>query len=250
MADLIKPAGRFRGAEIVDARRKHLEPDEVKAFFDGLRDNPFWLGYFTVDYYYGCRMSEVSLILNEDVSFKTNEIIIKRLKKPQWSYKLEEVEGKKPKRVRDLSVAQTSGFREQVYQMPEKVAQVLGAVPHNDARNPFFFASSRKPRKGDPLERMSAIRRIGNHAAISRASVRLAFRKAAKTAGIPPRLWRSHVLRHTRATLMLATGTPEEDVKFLLDHASINTTRGYLGVAKSLRMRLQTSAQLGLADFL
>jgi hypothetical protein len=44
---------------------------------------------------------------------------------------------------------------------------------------------------------------------------------------------------------MLAAGAPEEHVKFLLGHSSLNTTKKYLGEAKSLRMRYQTSAELG-----
>jgi site-specific recombinase XerD len=48
--------------------------------------------------------------------------------------------------------------------------------------------------------------------------------------------------------LMLAQGVKEEDVKHLLGHASIATTRGYLGVARQLRLRMEGSLILGDLD--
>ncbi len=247
---IIKPSGRFRGAEVADANRNHLEPDELRRFFQAVQGDAFWAGYFSVEYYYGCRVSEVALILIEDIHFKTREIIIRRLKKPKWGYKSEKNAEGKTKRVKDTDGEEGPGFREQVYQVPEKLLDLLGAVPHKDRNNPWFFASPRKPRQGTPTQRMSEIRRTDGYAAISRDAARLRFMEAATKAHLPPALHHSHVLRHTRATLMLAAGAKEEDVQFLLDHSSIATTRKYLGVAKALRLRMDTSAQLGIADFL
>lgn len=251
---IITPSGHFRGAEIVDARREHLEPQELEALFDVLKPDPFWYGYFSTQYYYGCRMSEVSIILMEDVSFKTSEIVIRRLKKRQYEMTIERTKDEAGKTVIkrhvDKSKPPGPGFREQVYGMPAKLAEVLGNVPHHDRHNPWFFGSSKRPRKKAPVERMGVIRRTGGYAAVARSTVDDRFKEACKRAKIPRHLSHTHVLRHTRATLMLANGAREEDVQFLLDHSSINTTRRYLGIAKALRLRLQTSAQLGLADFL
>jgi site-specific recombinase XerD len=79
--------------------------------------------------------------------------------------------------------------------------------------------------------------------AIARDTADNRFRQAATCARVPKHLRHTHTLRHTRATLALAEGMAEEDVKFLLGHSRIETTRGYLGVAKSLRLRLQTRAE-------
>jgi integrase/recombinase XerD len=84
--------------------------------------------------------------------------------------------------------------------------------------------------------------------AVSRGTADRKFREAALAAGISFRLAHSHVLRHTRATLLLASGAKEENVQILLGHSSVATTRKYLGVAESLRLRAQTEARLGMGD--
>ena len=50
----------------------------------------------------------------------------------------------------------------------------------------------------------------------------------------------SHVLRHTRATLLLASGVAEEQVQYLLGHSNVQMTRRYLGVAESMRDALNS----------
>lgn len=253
---IIKPRGHFGGHEVIDEKRNHLEPGELRRFFEVLKDQkkndyfgPFWYGYFRIQYYFGCRMSEVAIILKEDVSFQEKLIIIRRLKKRRF---------KKDEEGNQIEIG--PGYEECVYGLPEPLEVLIQEVLKTNHRrdisphNPWLFASpvtQRLPKKES--ERMSEIRRIprlhgGFWRAISRDSADERFRVAARSAGIPARLCHSHVLRHTRATLMLAEGAPEEDVKFLLGHSSINTTRRYLGLAKTLRLRRQDSAELGLGN--
>jgi integrase len=252
---IIKPRGRFRGHEVIDEKRKHLEPAELSRLFSVLKNarddyfGPFWYGYFRLQYYFGCRISEIAILLKEDVSFEERMIIIRRLKKRRFK----KDENGVPEEI-------GPGYEECVYGLPDLLVGPLQDVLKDHPkkgisdRNPWFFASritQRLPKQES--DRMAQIRRIPRHPngfwrAVSRDNADEHFRVAARRAEIPERLCHSHVLRHTRATLMLAEGAPEEDVKFLLGHTSINTTRRYLGLAKTLRLRLQTSAELGLGD--
>lgn len=256
---IIKPTGRFRGQEVIDSKRKHLEPTEVRRLFRVLQEplledggkqfsfGPFWYGYFFLQYYFGCRVSEVALLLKEDVSFKTNEILIRRLKKKQFK------SGQDGEKVRV-----SDGYEEFVYGLPDPVKKAVQAVLEEHkrleipAKNPWLFASKSARPLGVGNDRMMLIRRaeVGGetYRAVSRDTADVRFREAAGCARVPTRLRHSHTLRHTRATLLLAEGAPEEDVRFLLGHSSISTTRRYLGIAKNLRLRMQTSAELGLGD--
>jgi integrase len=251
---IIKPTGRFRGQEVIDANRKHLEPSEVRRLFAVLKEplledggrrfsfGPFWFGYFAVQYYFGCRVSEVALLLKEDVSLKTREILIRRLKKRQWK-KSEDGEAKKV----------SDGFTESVYGMTDALADAVQGVldVHKELgvspKNPWLFGSASTRPLGQSNDRMMLIRRteVGGQTfrAVSRDVADSRFRQAATCARLPKHLRHTHTLRHTRATLALAEGIPEEDVRFLLGHSRIETTRRYLGVAKSLRLRLQTRAE-------
>jgi integrase len=250
---IIRPTGRFRGQEVIDANRKHLEPGEVQRLFTVLREpavedggrvftfGSFWHGYFAVQYFFGCRVSEVALLLKEDVSFKTNEILIRRLKKRQFQKKGDEV-----KKVSD-------GYTESVYGMTSQLAEaVQGVLDAHETlgispKNPWLFGSASSRTLGASDDRMMLIRRTEvdgkTHRAVSRDTADTRFRQAATCARLPTHLRHTHTLRHTRATLALAEGLPEEDVRFLLGHSRIETTRRYLGVAKSLRLRLQTRAE-------
>jgi integrase len=250
---IIKPSGRFRGQEVIDANRKHLEPAEVQRLFTILREpavedggrvfsfGPFWHGYFAIQYFFGCRVSEVALLLKEDVSFKTGEILIRRLKKRQFQKKGDEI-----KKVGD-------GYLECVYGMTPQLADaVRGVIEAHETlgispKNPWLFASASAKGLGAGDDRMMLIRRTEidgqTYRAVSRDTADTRFRQAATCARLPAHLRHTHTLRHTRATLALAEGMAEEDVKFLLGHGRIETTRRYLGIAKSLRLRLQTRAE-------
>lgn len=220
--------GKFAGHKILDEQRHHLEPEELLRFFTEAQQNIFWYSYFYIEYYFGCRVSEPALILEkDDISFKDNLIVIRRLKKRETA----------------------TGFKESVYGLTDGLKKVIQTVKiykkvHDLINNPFLFAS---PTKGGkiPKDRIGQLRRLGEYRAISRMSAHKMFIQFAKKAKLPEKLQHSHVLRHTRATLMLAAGAHESQVQFLLGHNNINTTRTYIGQARALRMRYQTAAELG-----
>lgn len=218
----LKRRGHFAGQEIVDAKRKHLEPAELQAFFKQIPTKSFWYPYFYLQYVFGCRLSEPALILEEDVSFEQKQIIIKRLKKN--------------------SEKEDGGYAEHVYMADERVLSVVNTAldwkrKMREVENPFLFPARRKVAQPG-AERLSQLRHLDGHSAISRFTAHRAFQDAAKRASIPEKLCHSHVLRHTRATLLLASGVPAEQVQFLLGHSSLKMTQRYIGVADSMRTKL------------
>lgn len=260
---IIQPLGRFRGDEVRDRTRNHLEPAELRRLFDAIdAKGPFWAGYFRLQYYFGCRVSEVALVLKEDVSFEKKQIVIRRLKKKQFQKVhakngaradgAEVVAGAKFKKG-DVGEAEkkkiSDGFSYSVYGLPDALVGVLErVVPTVPAANRWFFGSTVRATK-PAKERMAALRTLDDGwRSVSRSSADTAFRDAAVAAGIPKRLAHSHVLRHTRATLLLASGAKEENVQFLLGHSSITTTRRYLGAAESMRLLADVEGRLGLGD--
>jgi site-specific recombinase XerD len=114
-------------------------------------------------------------------------------------------------------------------------------IENNKMANAFMFPALRKRKATKESARMVRIGRIQGDHSISRTQCYNAFREACKLAEIPENLRKDHVLRHTRATLLLAEGVPEEQVQHLLGHEDISTTRGYLGMANALRAKFQTS---------
>lgn len=251
---IIQLRGGFKGQEIVDAQREHLEPDEVKRLFEVLKPDPFWYGYFRLQYFFGCRISEIALILKEDVSFEDKGIIVRRLKKRRFPLVPYTDDKGRKRRKLDKTAEPGAGFREHVYTLTPHLGEVVKGVLEVAPRlNPWLFGSrgSAARRKAVPQDRLGQLRRIETGdgkfwRAVSRDTAHSAFVRAASDANIPDRLCHSHVLRHTRATLMLAAGAKPEDVKELLGHASIDVTYTYLHVAKSLKLRIDTSAELGL----
>lgn len=249
---IIKPVGHFRGPEAIDKVRRHLEPAELSRLFAVFEKDrgPFWYGYFRIQYYFGCRMSEVALILKEDVSFKDNAILIRRLKKKQFKKM-------KGSRIADKTQRISDGFSENVYGLNPMLVETINAVLKVTPReNPWLFGSKRAPtalRNEDRKERMASIR-ITRDAqgqlwrAVSRDRAHSIFKEAAQKAGIPEKLTHTHVLRHTRATLMLAAGVPPEKVMYLLGHTSLQMTHKYMGIAQSLRLKLNTATELAWGD--
>jgi len=250
---IIQLRGGFKGQEIVDAQREHLEPDEVKRLFETLKPDPYWYGYFRLQYFFGCRISEIALILKEDVSLNDKGIIIRRLKKRRFPLvPYTDDKGRKRRRL-DKTAEPGAGFKEHVYTLTPHLAELVNGVLEVAPRsNPWLFGSrgSASRRRGVPQDRLGQLRRVESDGrvwrAVSRDTAHTAFVAAARQARIPERLCHSHVLRHTRATLMLAAGAKPEDVKELLGHASIDVTYTYLHVAKALKLRIDTISELGL----
>lgn len=225
----LKRRGYFAGQEIVDATRQHLEPNELKEFFKFLPPTSFWYPYFFIQYFYGCRLSEPALILDEDVSFKKKMIVIRRLKKAQ----------------------EREGYREHVYAADQRILDCVTVAlrwkEHKHIEeNPFLFASSRRT-KVVGAERLSQLRNLDGWQAVSRFTAHRMFQRIATHLKLPENLRHSHVLRHTRATLMLAAGASPEQVQFLLGHSSLKMTMRYIGVADSMRSKLNADVlKMGL----
>lgn len=216
----LTPRGHFAGQEIM-RDRQHLDPDELRAFFKALSPTSFWYPYFYIQYFYGCRLSEPALILDEDVSLtkRHEQIIIRRLKKAQ----------------------EESGFREHVYMLDPRVIEVVKTAmawkEHKKVtENPFLFASNRR-RTSDEVgaERLSQLRNIEGWQSVSRFTAHRVFCKIAKTVKIPENLQHSVVLRHTRAVVLLSSGAVAETVMHVLGHSSMKMTCRYLEVAEIVR---------------
>jgi len=235
---LIRPTGRplaERAKEIEQQSREHLEPEELAALWKALKPDPFWFGYFRLQYHFGCRSSEIAIVMKEDVDLKTNTIVIRRLKK------------------RDVE----EGFHEHTYELPPKLVTVLKAVGASvHKNNPWFFGSPYKATKRTHANketntgrRMATIRITdGGWRSMSRSSAENAFKAACKVAGIPAHLSHTHVLRHTRGTLLFAQGAQLADVQYLLGHSDPKTTQIYVGWAGSLKRRANLTALLGEDD--
>jgi len=219
----IQRRGYFAGQEIIDKTRMHLEPAELQRFFSYMPSTSFWYPYFFIQYFYGCRLSEPALLLDEDVSFEQNKIVIRRLKK----------------------VSEAAGYKEHVYPMDPRVTECVKTAyrwkeHRHQQENPFLFPSQRK-RSKTGAERLSQLRNIDGWQAVSRFTAHRVFKQIAKALKLPDNLQHSHVLRHTRATLLLASGVAEEQVQYLLGHGSVQMTRRYLGVAESMRESLDNA---------
>lgn len=227
-APLIQPAGRFRGFDADN--RKHLEPEEVVRLFKALEKDPYWYAYFRVQYYYGMRTSEVALLLREDVNLKKGAILVRRLK-----------------------ARNERGFREHSYQLPPALCAVIKKVPQNKASPWLFTAPGRYARLQDQAPgsraRLSQLRvTTGGYRSVGRVTAHRRFKEACAKARIPAALAHTHVLRHTRATLLIADGMDLMDVSNLLGHSSLTITQKYVGWARKLQLRTNTLAHLGMGD--
>jgi integrase len=214
--------GYFAGQEIIDKTRMHLEPAELQRFFAYMPVTSFWYPYFFIQYFYGCRLSEPALLLDEDISFDKQQIVIRRLNK----------------------VSEAAGYKEHVYPMDPRVLECVKTAhrwkTHREQQdNPFLFPSQRRRAKTG-AERLSQLRNIDGWQAVSRFTAHRVFKQIAKALKLPDNLQHSHVLRHTRATLLLASGVAEEQVQYLLGHSNVQMTRRYLGVAESMRDTLNS----------
>ncbi len=221
-----KGAKRRRGPS---KSRQHLEPAEVRAFFKVMPQTSFWYSYFFIEYSYGCRISEPALILDTDVvtSTKPPKITIKRLKKGNEKAGYSEVDYD----VTDMRVIECVKVAAR-WKEKRKVTE-----------NPFLFASARRRKTEDVgAERLSKLRNMGGWQAVSRFTANRAFGQVAKLAKIPANLCHSHVLRHTRAVILLASGRKPEEVQALCGHSSLKMTLRYQAAADDMRKRLGAEA--------
>lgn len=238
---------RMRAQEILEEERKHLEPEEINRLFGALADDDFWEPYFRITYYWGCRVSETALIFADEIS--EGRIVIRRLKKRE-------------KALASGKIQNPGGFAEHSYAIPEHMAPYFERVlDWREARgvdkSAWLFPSRfRRAWRRGPVERVAALRRNADNPldqAISRQSAHVAFKKAAEKGRLPvaKHLRKTHVLRHTRATLLYAAGASVEQVRYYLGHSDAKTTEIYLHEAEGLRARLEHGelAQLGLEGF-
>lgn len=203
--------------------RQHLDIPELRAFFSPnvLPETSLWYPYFFIQFFFGCRLSEPALILDEDVSYKKHKIIIRRLKKAQ----------------------EEDGFLETSYDANERVLKCIETakkwkVHKGTEENPFLFASNRRRASRDVgAERLSQLRNQDGWQAVSRFTAHRMFQRIAALAKIPEPLRHSHVLRHTRAVMMLVAGEKPEAVQHILGHSSVKMTQRYFLVADVLRRR-------------
>lgn len=202
-------------AEITKHERDHLDPKELQAFFKVLPETSYWYPYFFIQYFFACRLSEPALILDTDINVKRNEIHVKRLKKPN----------------------DEDGYSEHVYKLdPRVLACVRVAQRWKEQRkvtdNPFLFASNRKRETEDVgAERLSQLRNLDGWQSVSRFTAHRMFQRIAAEIKLPERLRHSHVLRHTRAVVMLACHADIKTVHEHCSHSSIKMTQRYQAFA-------------------
>lgn len=240
----------FLGDELDASTRRHLEPPELQALFEQLRGDGFWGPYFSLQYFFGCRVSEVALVFDAEVSIDQQKIIIKRLKKGRNAKRPDWVEERYP-----------PGVMPQTYTLPPTLASEVETVRlhnvlHGMKDNPFLFPSRFSgTSRPQGLERLSYLRMAQGtdgrfYRAIGRTQAHRRFKKAADAAELPDNLRHTHVLRHTRATLLYASDASAAQVQHLLGHSSEKTTQTYLHAAKSMRDKYDEELlQLGLEGF-
>lgn len=237
----------FLGDALDAHGRQHLEPSELTAFFEAASPHPFWGPYFAIQYYYGARLSEVALIFEADIVLDRRRLLLKRLKKragrPSW------VEENFPE-----------GVMPTTYTIPAKLVDAIKRVRAWKARqggrvaqSPFLFPSRRVVPAGKK-DRLAHLRIAagpgGLYSAVSRSAGHRAFVTFAEEAEIPPALAHSHVLRHTRATLLYAADASAAEVQHLLGHSDEKTTARYIGAAKALKDRFDEKLlERGLEGF-
>lgn len=107
----------------------------------------------------------------------------------------------------DLLTVRVKGGHRQVKALSEEVLSAVSAVSDGREEGPIIVDGDGRPVKD--WRAQDLIRDLGKHAGI--------------TEKVTP-----HILRHTAATLSLEAGTPVEDVKELLGHASVETTLRYV----------------------
>jgi site-specific recombinase XerD len=220
-------------APAVDDVRTHLEPKELLDFFNKLPETGFWHSYFFINYMYGCRVSEPALMLDTDVAAQEQRIVIKRLKKTRGE----------------------CGYREHSYFASAAVLDAVKTAQKYKQQkrwtaNPFLFPSSIQRGDEAGAERLSRMRHQMTDGvmwqAVSRWTAMRVFERVAQNLGFPVELQHSMALRDTRAVLLLASGTPIEQVQHNLGQSDIKMTQRYTAAAKTVRGLETLKPEFGL----
>ena len=96
---------------------------------------------------------------------------------------------------------------------PMAVISIRAYLMTRTDNSPWLFVAGKEP-----------------HNQLSRESIAKIIKAIGKRGGVP---WVSpHILRHTFATFMLASGVPVQDIQIMLGHSQINTTMIYAQVDK------------------
>jgi integrase len=237
---------KTRAQDVLVEERKHLEPDELRALFDALKGDDFWEPYFRISYYWGCRVSEPALIFAEEIH--DGRFVLRRLKKRERTLSNGKVENE-------------GGFKAHSYQIPEVMAPYFEQILEwrrwtGRVSSAWLFPSTRQRAWASPGDRMAALRQNAEDPtdqAVSRMTAHRRFKKAAKEAGLPDvkDLRKTHVLRHTRGTMLFANGASIDQVQYYLGHSNPNTTQIYVHEAEALRARMEHGelSKLGLDGF-
>lgn len=213
-------------------RRPHLEPDELTAFFRYLsnqtaENSAVWYAYFYIMFFYGCRLSEPALVLEDDLRIgskvKNKTITIRRLKKSN----------------------EAEGYREYVCPISPSVLECITNVlqwkkEKGLGKNPFLFPSSRSTKKVG-AERLSQLRSVAGFQAVSRFTAHRMFQRVAAHLKLPTHLRHNQVMRHTRAIFLLARGVKPEEVQKRMGHSSLKMTTRYEEASKEVRGKMTPS---------
>ena len=216
---------------VSDENRQHLQPEELKAFFRAIPQSQPWHAYFFLQYFFGCRLSEPALAMDDDLNRERRTFMVRRLRR----------------------VYQEQGYDACNYPVDSRIIDCVdAAIVWKDRKglgaNPFVFPSNRhRESAAIGAERLSQLRNIDGHQAVSRFTAHRMFQKIADDTKMPKRLQHPHVLRHTRAVVMLALGSPVDHVQWFLGHSTVKMTQRYKGAAMTMRGQIdQEFLTLGL----
>jgi site-specific recombinase XerD len=195
---------------------KYLSDNELRAFFTGIERNPKRrirvrdICLFNFILSYGLREGEVGKILVGDLDFQAGQILVRRLKRKNFS---------------SHYVLSTKNLKLVRAWMRER--EKLKAAKFNK----FLFITQQS----------------GADEALSPEQIYYSFKKYVKEAGIG---WSyPHVLRHTTAIQLLRKGFNPMDIKRRLGHSSLSSTEIYLEIAGKDRLEKDKAMDEALGTF-
>lgn len=188
--DQVKRLGRPPGTGL-HGRRRYMTEQELEAFMaQARRSGPKYSLLYSLTYFYAMRVAEVvSLLLTDLPPTKTHQVTIRAVK----------------------------GGRERTYDLPEQIEAKLRRwlkarrdLP-GASENPYLFPSVTLPRTGH----------------LSRDAAQATFRQLCRKAKVPmPRS--IHDLRHSSCQSAIRGGMNVAEVKGLLRHRDIQSTKVYI----------------------